>query len=171
MLLILAVTVAGLWLAPDPRSPHIGQPVTGWLGHEGVHDIGRPDTVWPEHENVHPRVIDGDTVRVRGNSVRLVGFDTPETGPQAKCAREERLGRRATARLHELVGRARSVALDVVPCACRPGTHGTAACNYGRDCGRLRVDGRDVGGVLIGEGLARSYVCGTSGCPRRGSWC
>jgi endonuclease YncB( thermonuclease family) len=116
-------------------------------------------------------VIDGDTVRVRGESFRLVGFDTAETGAQARCAYERDLGDRATARLRELIGSAARSELTPVRCACRPGTHGTRDCNYGRSCGTLRADGRDVGRVLIAEGLARPYVCSATGCPRRGSWC
>jgi hypothetical protein len=35
----------------------------------------------------------------------------------------------------------------------------------------LRVDGKDVGDVLIAENLAHPYVCGKYSCPRRQSWC
>lgn len=38
-----------------------------------------------------------------------------------------------------------------------PGTEGTMACNYARLCGRLAVDGADVGPLLIAQGLARPY--------------
>jgi endonuclease YncB( thermonuclease family) len=116
-------------------------------------------------------VIDGDTVRVRGETFRLVGFDAAETGDQARCAHERQLGNRATARLRELIDSAARSELTRVPCACRADTQGTRDCNYGRSCGTLRADGRDVGNVLIAEGLARPYVCGATGCPRRGSWC
>ena len=116
-------------------------------------------------------VIDGDTVRVQGQTYRLVGFDTPETGRRSRCDYESDLGDRATQRLRELIGRAGSIELTPLPCACRPGTHGTSQCNHGRSCGILRANGRDVGGILISEGLARSYSCGPAGCPRRGQWC
>jgi hypothetical protein len=33
----------------------------------------------------------------------------------------------------------------------------TLACNYGRACGYLTVDGRDVGNVLVAEKLAHTY--------------
>jgi hypothetical protein len=33
----------------------------------------------------------------------------------------------------------------------------TLACNYGRACGYLTVDGRDVGDVLIAKNLAHTY--------------
>lgn len=123
--------------------------------------------------SVTPRdVIDGDTVRLTGGQTfRLVGFDTPETGRQARCSYERELGDAATARLRSLIRMAASAELTAVQCSCRPGTHGTPECNYGRSCGSLRVDGRDVGSILISEGLARPYVCGATGCPRRRPWC
>ncbi len=33
-------------------------------------------------------VIDGDTIRAHGRSVRLVGFDAPESGLRAQCESE-----------------------------------------------------------------------------------
>jgi micrococcal nuclease len=118
-------------------------------------------------------IIDGDTVRIRGEAanVRLVGFNTPEVS-SAGCSREERLGRRATARLSDLLRTAATVEFQRVRCSCPPGTEGTSRCNYGRSCGTLRVDGRDVGDVLISEGLAVLYLCGPTSCPPRpGDWC
>jgi hypothetical protein len=115
-------------------------------------------------------VVDGDTVRVNGQTYRLVGFDTPESGSLARCERERKLADAATNRLRQLVA-SRQTAFKPVPCSCRPGTEGTQQCNYGRLCARLWADGRDAGEILISEGLARSYVCGQSGCPKRQSWC
>lgn len=51
------------------------------------------------------------------------------------------------------------VELSLAACSCPPGTEGTRACNFGRLCGRLRADGRDVGDILIAEGLAEPYTC------------
>jgi hypothetical protein len=45
------------------------------------------------------------------------------------------------------------------------------ACNCGRACGYLTVDGQDVGDALIAESLAHPLVCGKYSCPRRQSWC
>jgi endonuclease YncB( thermonuclease family) len=115
-------------------------------------------------------VVDGDTIRANGRTVRLVGVDTPEMGPNARCARERELGARANARLRELIAGG-GLELQHVRCACRPGTEGTSECNYGRACGVLKTKGRDVGVILINEGLARPYVCGTQSCPPRAGWC
>jgi endonuclease YncB( thermonuclease family) len=114
-------------------------------------------------------VVDGDTIRVSGVTFRLVGFDTPETY-RAQCASERELGNRATFRLRQLIAGG-GLELERVACACRNGTEGTPRCNYGRSCGVLVVRGRDVGEVLIAEGLAHPYVCGRTSCPTRQAWC
>jgi len=114
-------------------------------------------------------VVDADTIRVRGQTVRLVGFDTPEAGIDARCEGERNLAARATSRLRALVAGG-GLDLQFVRCSCQPGTEGTQRCN-GRPCGALKARGREVGAILIGEGLARSYVCGATSCPPRSSWC
>jgi endonuclease YncB( thermonuclease family) len=101
----------------------------------------------------------GDRRRYRpagGRIYRLVGFDTPETGRNARCERERTLGATATRRLTQLIGGGGHV-LTRVPCACPSGTEGTSACNYGRLRARLTLQGRDVGAILIREGLARPF--------------
>lgn len=101
------------------------------------------------------RVIDGDTIEYGGLSIRLLGFDTPETY-YADCADEKARGDAATARLRHLIRGAGTLKLSLRDERDR----------YGRGLGSLLVDGRDVGDVLISEGLARRY----SGGHRRG-WC
>ncbi len=91
-------------------------------------------------------------------------------GLLAACDRERDLAQRASARLKSLVAAGR-LELRLVPCSCPPGTEGIRECNYGRACGVLTAGGRDVGTTLISEGLAKPYVCGTTSCPRRPSWC
>jgi endonuclease YncB( thermonuclease family) len=118
------------------------------------------------------RVKDGDTIRLNGQQpdVRLVGYNAPETR-RATCAAERALGDQATRRLRDLI-RVGRLDLALVRCSCRPGTEGTFACNYGRACGILRVDGRDVGEILISENLAVRFECGQTGCPPTPKpWC
>lgn len=115
-------------------------------------------------------VVDGDTVRSGGFTYRLVGFDTPESGDMARCPSERTLAAAATRRLQQMVAGG-NANLERVPCACRAGTEETRQCNYGRRCGVLRVEGRDVAQIMIGEGLARSYICSGTRCPPRQSWC
>jgi endonuclease YncB( thermonuclease family) len=118
------------------------------------------------------RVIDGDTIRVyqQEPNVRLVGFNAPETR-RAACEVERERGAKATRRVRDLV-REGDLDFIYVRCSCPAGTEGTQACNYGRDCGTLKSHGRDVGAILIEEGLAVPFVCGTTRCPKTPRpWC
>ncbi|CAK07614.1 MULTISPECIES: thermonuclease family protein [Rhizobium] len=141
-------------------------PVQSFLGTVGKssHVMGPVDQAFT--------VTDGDTVHVAGEraGTRLVGFNTPEKfSPQ--CEYERKLGERASSRLRELV-KSPNLQLTKVPCACPAGSEGTDACNHGRSCGVLKVDGRDVGQILIGEGLAVPFICEGNRCPRTPRpWC
>ena len=118
------------------------------------------------------RVIDGNTIRVyhQQPNVRLVGFNAPETR-RAECEAEAELGAKATRRLRDLI-RAGNLDFIYVKCSCPEGTEGTFACNYGRDCETLKSNGRDVGAILIEEGLAVPFVCGPTHCPKTPRpWC
>ncbi|MGX5842880.1 thermonuclease family protein [Mesorhizobium sp. ArgA1] len=110
-------------------------------------------------------VTDGDTIRLDGaaKGTRLVGFNAPES-IEPRCTVEADLGRRAKARLTELVASTK-LELEMVPCACPPGAEGTNRCNYGRSCGSLFANGQNVGDVLISEGLAVPFTCGSTSCP------
>jgi endonuclease YncB( thermonuclease family) len=115
-------------------------------------------------------VIDGDSIRSGKDVFRLVGFNTPEGGANARCQRERALSEAAKDRLSQLLV-AGGVDLRRVPCACPNGTEGTGQCNYGHYCATLSVRGHEVGTTLIGEGLAEAYVCGKTSCPPRKDWC
>ncbi|MEP2457423.1 MAG: thermonuclease family protein [Shimia thalassica] len=99
--------------------------------------------------------VDGDTVHLAGETIRLLGFDTPETY-RAQCDAERARGDAATERLRELLARASSARLAYLPRRDR----------YGRDLARLMLDGEDVADIMVGEGLARRYSGG-----QRQSWC
>ena len=150
---------------------------TGWMSSSFLSSNG-PSVTQPSSSDrglrsSEVRVIDGDTINVRGitPNVRLVGFNAPETW-RPSCTTERQIGERATARLSQLVLNAASIEFERVACSCRPGTEGTDRCNFGRLCGSLFVDGQDVGRTLIGEGLAVPYRCGRTSCPPRPqAWC
>jgi endonuclease YncB( thermonuclease family) len=99
-------------------------------------------------------VMDGNTIRVGRKTVRLVGFDAPELGRKAHCGLERMLAARAASRLRKVVRTGGDLDLKIIRCSCRPGTEGTMACNYGRACGVLTVEGEDVSDILMAENLA-----------------
>lgn len=112
----------------------------------------------PERTRLLPaeiHVIDGDTIAVGGQRYRLTGYDTPETY-QARCDREKALGDRATKRLRTLVRSRRPVELLVA----------RGRDKFGRRLARLLVGSRDVGDILVAEGLARRFDAG-----QREGWC
>lgn len=100
-------------------------------------------------------VIDGDTLWINGEKVRIADIDTPEISTP-KCASELALGNRATRRLVELVN-AGPFQLQAWP--------GRGTDRYGRKLRLLVRDGRSLGDRLVSEGLARTW----SG--RREPWC
>jgi|SRR5215813_12984121 len=116
-------------------------------------------------------VVDGDTVEARGARFRLVGYDTPEVStPLRKVSAAERaLALRAKARFSELL-RFGSLDLTEVRCSCTDKKIQQHKCNRGRKCGILTVNGENIGKMLIAEGLAVEFVCGTTSCPRMPDW-
>lgn len=122
------------------------------------------------HVNSPTRVkaSDGDSITV---SVRLVGFATAESRKQhTDCDAELELGKKAKVRLQGLIAGG-SLELIYVRCSCSEETYGTEQCNFGRPCAVLRSHGRDVGEILIGEGLAVPIRCGETSCPPQPDWC
>lgn len=108
-------------------------------------------------QRAHWRVIDGDTFEDLGSGdrYRLENIDTPETGPRAQCRAERDLGDRATARARAFIAGAGR--LDVR----RTGRID----RYDRIIAFVRIDGRDLGELMIAEGLARPWR------GRREPWC
>jgi micrococcal nuclease len=92
-------------------------------------------------------VVDGDTVRIDGELVRLVGFDAPETTlGQYRCDAERERGERAARRLEDILD---SGVIDI-----RYRKHRD---RYGRLLALLKVNGQNVGKILIGEQFAVRY--------------
>lgn len=98
------------------------------------------------------RIIDGDTIRIGSEKIRLMGFDTPEL--DARCAREKKLALKAQERLRSLIDNGELTIRR----------HGED--RWGRTLAYVRTDGQDVGSILISENLARPYEGG-----KRKGWC
>lgn len=91
-------------------------------------------------------VVDGDTIWLQGENIRIADIDAPETHEYG-CASEKALGDRATRRLLQLVNGGpitlRSIERDTD--------------SYGRKLRLVLVNGTSVGDTLVSEGLARYY--------------
>lgn len=107
----------------------------------------------------HPYVVDGDTIHDGQTKYRLVGIDAPETRDPA-CALEKQRGDAATARVRELVAAARRV--EALPADIKQGRRKWPVDQYGRRLVRIEIDGRDLGNLLIAEGLADVWRPGKS---------
>jgi endonuclease YncB( thermonuclease family) len=102
--------------------------------------------------------IDGDTVTIEGERIRIANIDTPEIH-HAQCDAERRLALVAKRRLESLLAGGRIVITRGDP------RDGRTRDRYGRTLATISVGGHDVGDVLVDEGLARAWT------GRRAPWC
>lgn len=93
------------------------------------------------------RVIDGDTIALGLERIRVENIDTPETGPRAGCQIEREFAARATQ--HAQLAFERSDSVDIL----RTGTD-----RYGRTLARVRLDGRDFGQMMVVTGMAVQWA-------------
>lgn len=112
------------------------------------------------------RVIDGDTIEIEATylpvelrqklSIRVLGIDTPEKAPRAKCLEEAALAQRASLHTKRLVANAKNIEMDI-----------KGWDKYGgRILGTVRIDGVDLSESLISNGFARAYFG-----EKKQSWC
>jgi len=112
------------------------------------------------------RVIDGDTVEIAVGflpeplppklSVRILGVDTPEKAPRAKCEAEAEKAKQASAFTKAAVTNAREVEVQLEEWD-----------KYGgRVLGHIILDGQNLSDMLIHVGLARPYQG-----EAKSSWC
>lgn len=100
-------------------------------------------------------IIDGDTIRFRGEKIRFEDFDTPETW-KPRCASEAARGREAKFRLQQLMNQG---PFDLVTDSSRNRGY------YGRLLRRIERGGQSFGDILVAEGLAHVWD------GARHSWC
>lgn len=94
-------------------------------------------------------IVDGDTLWLNGENIRLEGFDTPE--PQTQICggdQEKALAAQASARLVELLNTNTWT------------VERSRADRYGRTLATIRIGGRDIGEWLVEERLARWWPDG-----------
>lgn len=96
-------------------------------------------------------VVDGDTVWIEGEKIRLEGIDAPE--PRGRCYDELVMAAKATERLRVLLEE-NAVTIE------RSGKD-----RYGRTLAKLRIGETTAGDILVKEGLVRVWR------GRRESWC
>ena len=101
-------------------------------------------------------VVDGDTIWLAGEKIRIADINTPEVSAPA-CPREARLGREATLRLQEL--------LNHGPFTVEPGASGRDTDSYGRSLRVITRHGESLGTALVAEGLAERWQ------GYRRNWC
>jgi micrococcal nuclease len=101
------------------------------------------------------KAIDGDSVMSpEGQEIRIANIDTPEI--YGKCDSERAAARRAKAATQAALARASAISL-------RP--YVRTEDRHGRTLAYVLVDGRDLGEILIAEGLARPWI------GKRRPWC
>lgn len=101
-------------------------------------------------------VTDGDTFRLEsGERIRIAGIDAAETQPgDAKCRAEVVRGKAATQRSVALL-KNRTVTFERV------------GRSYNRTVARVRLDGRDLAGVLVAAGIVQWWPRGSP----KPDWC
>ena len=99
-------------------------------------------------------VVDGDTLWLEGEKVRIADINTPEVS-SPECMQEAHLGARATRRLTELLN-AGGFSLEAID---------RDEDQYGRKLRIVTRDGNSLGDVLVEEGLAEEWT------GRRNGWC
>lgn len=93
------------------------------------------------------RVIDGDTIDLSGQRIRLFGIDAPEKGQVCDNRGQVRdCGAWSARVLRDLIGN------DPVQCRARDTDR------YGRTVATCTVAGRDIGEMMVGQGAARAYT-------------
>ena len=100
-------------------------------------------------------VIDGDTLWLAGEKIRIADINAPEV-TDARCGYELDLGRKATSRLIALLN---AGAFSLISPEARD------ADRYGRQLRNVMRGGRSVGMVLVQEGLAEAWT------GHRRNWC
>lgn len=145
---LVGAGVIGWKLGPDNRQMSPAVAVAPASAAASANTISMPICGSAKRVNC---IVDGDTIWVNREKIRLEGFNAPEMN--GSCERERRMAIQARDELRRaLDGRAFTIE--------RSGTD-----RYGRTLATVRVDGEDVGYHLIRRGLAHEWR------GRKEAWC
>lgn len=109
-------------------------------------------------------IIDGDTVALGRERIRILNIDAPETY-RPRCEAELVAGLKAKERLAKLL---RDGPVTIARCD----ESGRCEDAYGRTLARLSGSGRDIGQVLVAEGRALPWrPGGEAWAQRQAHWC
>lgn len=104
--------------------------------------------------------VDGDTFELQSIDsrvrLRLIGWDSPETGNSAGCAAEQALGAQVEARARELFADAQTLTFK---------PEGTD--RFGRTRAHVYLDGTHIGWLLAKDGLSKPWLSETV----KPTWC
>lgn len=93
-----------------------------------------------------PMVVDGDTLTIDGERIRLWGVDSPEQDQSCRRhGQDYRCGEVASQALREWIGQSAVSCVEV------------EKDQYGRSVARCAVDGQDIGAWMVSQGLALDY--------------
>ena len=99
------------------------------------------------------RLTDRGTERIR---LRIIGWDSPESGDTAFCPAEDALGQQVETRVKEIVAAGKTITF-------RP----ESTDRFGRTRAHIYLDGESVGWLLAKEGLAAPWPADSS----KPNWC
>lgn len=140
--------LAGAALAVLAACASAERPAPGDLG-SGLPSAEAPRLSWPADPgpSAAVRVVDGDSLEIAGQDIRLHGIDAPEDGQTCRdtTGRSWDCGRAAEQRLAALVsGRT-------------PACRGIERDRYGRLVAVCEAGGTDLGAAMVASGLAVAY--------------
>jgi endonuclease YncB( thermonuclease family) len=146
-MIVLAVVAA---VGQVARESTVHWPSLGWLSRASIHpprlpraSLGPPPPSGPALSG-RARVIDGDSLEIAGEQVRLFGIDAPESRQECRDAAGRRYAcGRAAARALVAATAGRTV-------TCTPVDHD----RYDRDIALCAAEGRDLGEAMVRAGHA-----------------
>jgi endonuclease YncB( thermonuclease family) len=124
----------------------LGAAVAHIVGEKRAHDITPPPASGAPIAG-RARIIDGDTIEISGERIRLYGIDAPESRQQCRTGsgRDYPCGRAAT--------RALTAAIRGSKVNCTPVDHD----RYDRDVAICSAGGHDLGDIMVRSGNAIDY--------------